>query len=65
MITRGFYSVNVDERDPLWFHKQISDMSSLVNPSNYNFIESHKTISDALSLMREKNIDCLLSFDNG
>ena len=65
MITRGFYSVNEIENDAWWFHKQISDMNPLVKPFDYNFINHDKTIADCLSMMKLKNIDCLLSFENG
>jgi hypothetical protein len=65
MITRGFYSVEANEKDPSWFHKHISEMSSLVKPFDYNFIDQNKTIADALNMMKEKNVDCLLSFENG
>jgi cystathionine beta-synthase len=65
MITRGFYSVEETEKDPSWFHKHISEMSSLVKPFDYNFIDKNKTIADALNTMKEKNVDCLLSFENG
>jgi hypothetical protein len=65
MITRGFYSINENEKDPVWFHKHISDIGSLVKSFDYNFFDASKTIAEALSLMRSKNIDCLLSFENG
>ena len=65
MITRGFYEVTDNEKDPWWFSKKINDLDSLVKPSDYNFIEADKTIADCLSLMREKNVDCLLALENG
>ena len=65
MITRGFYSVDENEKDPWWFHKHISELNSLVKPFDYNFIDNNKTIADALNMMKEKHVDCLLSFENG
>jgi hypothetical protein len=63
MITRNFYEVEVKQSDPVWFHKRISDLSSLFKPRDFNFIDENISISEALQIMKLKSVDCLLVFN--
>lgn len=66
MITRGFMDIpNDPTKDPLWFQKPISEVQSLVRPIQDHLVDEKTTIADAIKQLKEKNIDVLLSFNNG
>ena len=66
MITRGFIDLEINEQsDRWWFHKQISELKSLVKPIEDNIVNENVTCSMAIETMKSKSIDCLLAFTDG
>ena len=65
MITRGFMDIEKKETDPSWFHCPVSEMKTFMNPLEDNLIDEQTSCADALKIMKQKSIDCLLMVNNG
>ncbi len=62
MTARGFLDVKIQDNDPWWFHKPISDLKNYLSTIEDNIIDEKTTFSEALEIMKSKSIDCLIIF---
>lgn len=63
MIARGFLDVEMNKTDPWWFHQTISCLKKCITSIENNIIDEKKTCAEALSIMKSKAVDCLLTFN--
>ena len=64
MIARGFLEVDAKTSDPWWFHEPISVLKQTLTPIQANIIDEKDTCAKALSLMKTKGVDCLVTLNN-
>lgn len=65
MVTRGFMDVPNNSNDPWWFHKTISELQGQLKPIQDHIVDEKTTMAEAIQRLKEKQIDVLLSFQNG
>ena len=63
MTARGFHDVKVQDNDPWWVSKPISDLEKNLSNIEDNIIDEKTTCSEALNIMKSKSIDCLIIFN--
>lgn len=65
MTARGFHDVKVQDNDPWWVSKPISDLEKNLSNIQDNIIDEKTTCSEALNIMKSKSIDCLIILNEG
>ena len=65
MVARGFLDIETVDSDPWWFHQPISNLKESITSLENNIISENSTCAEALSVMKTKAVDCLVTFNQG
>ena len=65
MIARGFLEVENAKSELWWFHQPISILKDTLTPIEENIIDENKSCAEALSVMKTKGVDCLVTITKG